>query len=212
MRADNCAEESTGAAAVALRGMAVATLVTGIVPLTSYSAGATVATVTAQITMASYSYSGQPVFAYTVKNTSTGASPWADITRIEIPEYALGDLNFFGYNAYVPYGWTATEVTTPTLTGATLPGGVTPGGYWDLQAASGYGLAPSDSLPFWAESVTSATAKANFAFSVYSGQSGIVDPPVPNTAMPEPATTAILGAGLAGLLGLRRRTGAKSSH
>ncbi len=204
MRVDDVPSDRDAVATYAMKGIGVVALATAIAPLTSYSAGAAAV---AEITMSQTTVSGHTIFNYTVKNTGTGHAHGDDITRIEIPEYYLGDLDFFGYGVTLSNLWTATESTAATLTGASLPGGVTPGGYWLLDAID-YGVGPSDSIIFSAESVTDATVKADFAWSVtFAGTSGIVDPPVPDTLIPEPATTAVLGAGLLGLLGLRRRSG-----
>ncbi len=147
---------------------------------------------------------GLKTLQYTV-HVPTG---FPDIIAFELPEYAAGDLQF----TTLPAGWVAVETTTAAISGAGLYGNGTVAAYVELIDTGGPADAITGAQPlsFTATVPRTTTTNAAFAFlqDLGNGTTGItiLDPPIP-APIPEPATLALVAAGLTAIALRRVRFG-----
>ena len=182
------------ALALARKHTATASLAAVLLPLSAVPAHAIRANVAPTIT-ATFGHDGaqQQIF-YQVTNSSSRV----EITRIELPEYHAGDIDFTGFqggSGGLPNGWIATEFAAPQIPG-TGPYVGFAGEYVDL-TTSGYGIGPGGSaLTFAANIPTANVTSAELGLGYNDGSVILVDPPIPNTnSVPEPTTWALMMVG-----------------
>ena len=147
------------------------------------------------------------LYAQTLRYSFHAASTGNFVTRIELPEYHLGDLDF----ASIDGNWTFSESLTPVLTGALLYGGVDPAGYVELSyhGNSGGLMAFYGDVLFDATVPTTTMTGAQFAFADVAGNMVTLDPPIPDTrfissatGVPEPGSFGLLAFSMAALAGM----------
>ncbi len=136
-----------------------------LVPLALTQAQAAVAVSPVGITTSTSTSGGFATETFTVTNNTGGTR----ISFIEIPEITKGDLKFTGFDGTsLPFGWTATEVTTSSLASSMLYTG-TAASYIDLMAQAtfmeqaGFGIANGSSLAFTANVPTISLTNAQFS-------------------------------------------------
>src|SRR5580658_203034 len=152
-------------------------------------------------------------FNYQYTFTSTPGE--SAITAIELPELQANEFLTNGEGGFLgswPSGWTVSQQFTSVFpkNPATfkLPNSaVTPAAFIELTFIGGDGsLGSGDGFTITLESADGSTIASNVTAGVTGaeGYAFSIDPPTPS-ATPEPATLAILGSAVAGLVGLRRR-------
>ena len=119
------------------------------------------------------------------------------VSEIIIPELHSGDFSLTGTT--LPSNWTATEQTTGLNANAIFYSGATPGAEIILA-----GTADLNNFSFTLDSSFSTTLTSKWVVNPGEGQV-LIDPPVPNSNVPEPASIALLTMGVLGALGASRR-------
>ena len=193
---------------VAVLAAALVPLATAAVPAHASSTGTSPFDVVSHVYASS---GGAPtLFTYAVTNNST-----LGLRELLIPELNAGDFLLpsgpaaaFNYAPVLPIGWSVVQISNSTGSGGgpTLKNGATTP---DMLAISDYGnnggLAQGNTATFQFYSDFSGTVLANVEAYFTDGSSATFDPPVPNSAVPEPVTTALLASGLLGLAAARSR-------
>lgn len=190
------ARKHVGAAA-----MVAALVPVGVLAGTS-GAWASLAPTTPTVSAPTITQNGN-VFDWTYQ-ISLASGPYPNVSALEIPDvgaaFLVSGTTLLGTPSS---GWTGTVVTTATLSGPTLKDGTVPAAWLDLTTSTNP-ITAGGSLTFTLESALNTAVSANIAYGTPGSYSGTIDPPIPGS-VPEPASLPVLGAGLLGLLAVRRR-------